>query len=225
MPTISDEPGTTTLNAHQLRMLADYAESLRGRDGDPIYIVPGEHGGVTALTGVDKPADTLFTVDTFDVGSGRLKPSAVTFSVAGQDPVQLADEFDAVFWSESAVEKFVLPYYASKSMWDAAAELVILSKAWYGKVPTDKDVQPGPVPDSVRVLSGDELPVGLAHTPDSDWSEVGGSTGGEFHALVKGDAGLEAIPLRELYAKLYPPAGAGEAAGRPPRTPAAPAAA
>jgi hypothetical protein len=215
--------GPITLNAHELRMLADFAESLRGSNGDPIYILPGDDGGLAWRTGGDAPGNTLFTVDTMDVTPGRVKPSAVTIAVAGQVPLQLADQYDAVFWSESAVEKFVLPYYASKSMWDAAAELTALSIAWYGRVPADGDVQVGPVPDPADAPSTDPIPVALAHTPDSDWSDL--SAGGEFHGLFTDGGALRAVPLRELHAKLRSEAGAGGAAGPPPQTPAAQAAA
>ncbi|HEV7589876.1 MAG TPA: hypothetical protein VGO40_17305 [Longimicrobium sp.] len=180
------------LDAHQLRELADAASSMRKPGGEPIYgvvtdptslspklaIVPGD--------GTVVPEGALFEIDTHEV---EKRPTA-TAVIIDSDGVtkDLAEDYDAVFWSEASVEKFVFPYYASKSLWDAAFVLDTLSTYWYGKVP---------VPEELTGLAGEVgAPFALAHTPDSDWNTL--SLGSDLHLLIKGEQGVQKVSLADL---------------------------
>jgi hypothetical protein len=102
------------------------------------------------------------------------------------------------------VEKFVFPYYASKSLWEAAAVLRRLSYHWYGCVPPDTDAEPpaaGVVPRFGP--SDDATPYAVAHTPDSQFTTVKEPTGGtrhfdDLHLLVSTPNGVEARALSAL---------------------------
>lgn len=57
--------------------------------------------------------------------------------VAGQGGTALTATADAVFWSDAAVQKFVVPYAASCAAWHAAARLTDLQNAW-NRFPVDQ---------------------------------------------------------------------------------------
>jgi hypothetical protein len=189
-----------TLNAHQLRELADAASSMRQPGGEPFYVVVVDgnsadpHLEIKKGTGT-QPADAVVEIDTFEV-EARPVPTAVDISCDGQ--VQhLVTAYDAVFWSEAAVEKFLLPYYASKSLWLAAAVLDKISRYWYGGIPQESPARTGEV----------DIPFALAHTPDSEWSSLspdGVAAGRDLHFLARGHHGVRVVPLADLS---DPPAG------------------
>lgn len=56
----------------------------------------------------------------------------ITFEGAKNPLVLKGDECSALLWGESAVEKFIFPYYASAAADDAARFLERLGDAWYG---------------------------------------------------------------------------------------------
>jgi|GEM_PF-2000977 hypothetical protein len=209
------------LNAEQLRQLTDAAAGHRG--GDPYWIVYGGQDPLTVMQASIAPPDAVFGVQTRDVDPNRPAVSDVVMICGESVTANLAQEYDAVFWSEAAVEKFVLPYYASKSMWEAAAVLDNISTLWYGKIPPDTN-DPGANFRMDGIAAG-ELPFALAHTPDSDWGRVTGdptaSIGSDFHLAFKDGKGTRMVPLGSL---LDSP-GRAETADRAPRTPAATAAA
>lgn len=192
------------IDAHQLREWADAAASYR--DDGPFWLVHEEGKVPLIVPGCAPPAGAVFGVATRAVEE-RPKP-AVKIDCDGATR-ELADTYDAVFWSESAVEKFVFPYYASKSLWDAAFELDKLAYYWYGTVPVEDE-------------SGAEqhgVPYALAHTPDSDWNSLSldgiGPAGSELHLLVRVEDAVHAVRLADL-----PPPMRGERADLAPRTPA-----
>jgi hypothetical protein len=151
-----------------------------------------------------------FEIDTREVEM-RPKVTEVTFAVEGETLTDnLADAYDAVFWSEAAVEKFVLPYYASKSLWEAAAVLDKLSMYWYGQIPPDTDPGEGESSD-VHFLV--DPPFAIAHTPDSDYT----SLESDLHLLFRVGAVVQAYRLSDLP---HPCASDGRA-GRGQRTRAA----
>jgi hypothetical protein len=209
------------LNAEQLRQLTDAAAGHRG--GDPYWIVYGGQDSLRVMQAPIAPPDAVFGVETPDVDPDRPAVSAVVMISGESITPNLAQEYDAVFWSEAAVEKFVLPYYASKSMWEAAAVLHNLSMIWYGKIPPDTN---SPEADfRMNGIAAGELPFALAHTPDSDWGKVTGdpaaSIGSDFHLAFKDGKGTRMVPL----ARLLDSPGHAETADRAPRTLAAMAAA
>jgi hypothetical protein len=175
------------LNAAQLRAVADYAASLRSPEGEDVYITAtyGEDGflilGHEAVGRHEKPPrDAVVRCDTRDVTPDR--PAVVTaeFGTA-EATLNLAARYDAVFWSEAAVEKFVLPYYASKSLWMAGHVLDVLSAKWYGRVPG----QPA-ILDTMP-----EIPFALAHLPSSDYVALDSAS----EPLTGGVAGSDLILL------------------------------
>lgn len=189
------------MNAQQLRAVADAAESLRNPDGgqDPFYVVYEEGQKPQIMQSAGPPPNAVFELDTLEV-EPRPTPSRVVIECDGVTR-ELVQEYDAVFWSESAVEKFVLPYYASKSMWEAAAVLDKISMYWYGEIPPATDPS-GPVDDLVAE-STEPLPppYALAHTPDSEWSVLdglGSPTGHNLHLLVKDGEAIRAVRLSDL---------------------------
>jgi hypothetical protein len=126
----SPEPPPPTYRA--LRMAAEWASAVRNQqlaftyDTDTGHMVldgPGAAGTLPVFT-------TSFT--------SRPTVTALEFSVpgtAGGDPPPLrvpVDEASALFWSESAVEKFLVPYLASIAADDAPRFLGRLFDAWYG---------------------------------------------------------------------------------------------
>ena len=116
-----DAPNTRhsgTLSYRDLRGLAEYASSLRGKefwvgftDGWTVYeneadLPPG--GFVIRVE--NGPLPYRPKVDFARIGSGGKRVDLLKV----KDPVtHKRVEADAVFWSESAVEKFLVPYYAS----------------------------------------------------------------------------------------------------------------
>jgi hypothetical protein len=159
-----------------------------------------------------QPAGAVAEIDTFEV-EDRPTPTAVEFCCDGQRH-NLAKDYDAVFWSEAAVEKFLLPYYASKSLWTAAAVLDKISYYWYGRIPQDPQSSTGE----------GEVAYALAHTPDSEWnsfSHDGVAIGGDLHFVARGENGrMRVVRLSDLS---DPPAGWRRpgTAGPAPRTRAA----
>jgi len=210
------------LDAHQLRMVAEIASSQRKVGGDPLYAVTDPEsdivGAMDTLQFVSKLAEgqvPWFEIDTREVEM-RPKVTKVTFAVEGELLMEnLADAFDSVFWSEAAVEKFVFPYYASKSLWEAAAVLDKLSMYWYGQIPPDTDVGEGES-ELVPVHFLADPPFAIAHTPDSDYR----SLESDLHLLFRDGSRVRSYRLSDL----PHPRGRGGRAGRGRRTPAAMAA-
>jgi hypothetical protein len=174
------------LNSIDLRDAADYASSLRGPDGNPIFLVttPGGDGGLSINPTKDflpcsTPTNNSVACSTMTVQPDRPTVDSVTIQAA-ESPVEGLDRYDAVFWSEAAVEKFVIPYYASKWQWEAATLLSVLSNVWYGFVPpagkTSVEITPTE-PD-------DGIPFALAHLPRSEYVVLGGGDVETHHGGV-----------------------------------------
>ena len=45
-----------------------------------------------------------------------MKPVEITFQAPGCEKVRIEEVADAIFWTESAVDKFLFPYYASQRL-------------------------------------------------------------------------------------------------------------
>lgn len=168
-------------NALQLRQLTDFAASLRGSSDEPIYVVGrNKEDGSLGLSCTRKALrwsheDVVVRTATNAVAPAR--PVLSSMSVGVDGPVvhgDMAAKYDAIFWSEAAVEKFVIPYYAAKSMWRAAHVIRQLSEQWYGYVPAPPD----PLHASARGDVGD-VPFALAHVPGSDYVPVGDEVAGK----------------------------------------------
>jgi hypothetical protein len=175
------------LNAVDLRKWADAASSYRG--GAPFWLVYRDGEEPIIRESESPPDGAVFGVDTREV-CDRPKPSSVVIDCDGSNR-DLVKAYDALFWSEAAVEKFVIPYYASKSLWEAAAVLDKLSWYWYGEIPPDTD-EPG----STDGLPPGSAPYAIAHTPDSDWNTL--SLGSDIHLLVRDGLAVRAVRLSDL---------------------------
>lgn len=99
------------LTAGDLRRLAEAVDGIRDV---PAYVVWGESGPVITK---DPPApeEVIFQCMTKSATPDRTKLRSIALDPAVVAPdgkvMDVAGQFDAMFWSEAAVEKFVLPYY------------------------------------------------------------------------------------------------------------------
>jgi hypothetical protein len=199
------------LNALDLRNQADAYASLRGPKDDRYYFVqvgtPGEGSLEMRHDRPEHGEGIVFQLETSAQQPDRPKVDSVCIKAADR-AMELADKYDTVFWSEAAVEKFVFPYLASKSLWRAAIHLQRLSACWY-------DGCPIPTADG----TGEEvaIPFAIGHTPDSDFNFLEGS--GLDLLFLRGNT-VYALPLATLIAKRE---GEGHGTADPaPRTPASP---
>ncbi|HET7229542.1 MAG TPA: hypothetical protein VFJ16_06035 [Longimicrobium sp.] len=160
------------MNALELRELADAAAGSRGPRGEPFYLLGGPNPRIVrGVVGQPPPPDAVVEVDTIDVTPDRPLVTSLQLSASDRTlPLELAEKYDSVFWSESAVEKFVIPYYASKVLWEAGKVLNKLTYNWYlfpeDDIPADPTGQDPAVP-------ADSIPFAIAHTPDSDYFFLG----------------------------------------------------
>ena len=110
-----------SITSIELRRMAEHASSVRG---DDLFFVQGPNGWTAATSLIGLPPGT----PQIHVRNARVhhQPVAREATIgAGGEPVNLFAikmpedrgggfvEADAVFWSASAVEKFLVPYYAS----------------------------------------------------------------------------------------------------------------
>lgn len=101
-----------TLSANELRRLAEAVDGVRDRSA---YIVWGANGPVVK-TSVGQSDDVMAECETSNVVGNRPKFTSITIDPPlvddrGTPVTDFASRYDAMFWSEAAVEKFVLPYY------------------------------------------------------------------------------------------------------------------
>jgi hypothetical protein len=178
------------------REIAEWASSIRGKDGYPVFFVaaPRENGGGLGISAATDhspcsgSADVVIPCSTRTVQPARKKVSAVHIRAEGMDHDESLDQYDSVFWSEAAVEKFLFPYYASKFGWKAAHVLAAMAKAFYGYVPgADPAAEGGPE----LTLAEEEVPFAMAHIPRSDYVtlEEPVPLGGDVALLFKGKDG------------------------------------
>jgi hypothetical protein len=178
------------IDALQLRALAETASSWRARGGDPMYGVLVDNAEGAPVLDVQphltEPANAVVEFDTADVQPAR---EIIDILLLGKLAVlTAANAYDAVFMSEAAVEKFVLPYYASKSLWLGASVLQTLATLWYGFLPGSNPV----------VTSTEPIPFALAHLPGSDYVGVTGdgpTLGSDLHLLFLQDGEVNPVPL------------------------------
>lgn len=190
-------PTPVRLDAHQLRRLAEAAASRRGPKGDPYDLVEREDH---TLELVHRDPDGPFPLGTIiEANTRSVQPNRpqVTDVIIGTDEVllQLAGKYDAVFWTEAAVEKFVFPYLASESMWSAAYYVTELSRAWYGYIPS---------PDPTTGAGEEPIPFAIGHTPNSEFTvfpEEPGRHPHHLHVLFKEGDRVYARSLAELIAE------------------------
>ena len=186
-----------TLDSIAARAVAEYASSLRGPSEEPSFIVTHRlHGhtrmGVKQDPAASGPLQVVTPVATPFVQPARPPVEAVSMRAQGMDESVSLDEYDAVFWSEAAVEKFLFPYYASKGQWEAAHVLSALSRAFYGFVPGEKG---GAAADADPTT----IPFAVGHLPRSDYATIDeepATMGYALHLLFRtADGKVRARPL------------------------------
>lgn len=109
-------PVSTGAGAEEVdsRDLSCFTEAAHGAMGEELAIVSTAAGDKRLIRFADmKSGHTLLLrVFTSPEVPKRMKPAAITFEPTDSGPkVNVAKDFDACFWSESAVEKFLFPYY------------------------------------------------------------------------------------------------------------------
>ena len=102
------------MNAQEMRQMAETADGYRD---EPLYLVYYAAGGegmyaIREREDLKKGDDVVLQVKTKSLEQNRIKPDSIKIIVNGK-PTELSKDFDAAFWTESSIEKFLLPYYAS----------------------------------------------------------------------------------------------------------------
>lgn len=180
------------------RRLADWAGGMLDEVVDFNF---DRHGTLTArVDGAARGAGVK--VPAFTVARPRAVASLTLTTDDGQS-VDLARGADAAFWSEAAVEKFVLPYYASLAGGRAAVVLAQLMGAWAG------------APAGVQVLGLTHF----AHPRQPDLTGVLYTLGVVFAAAPGGEPAC--VTLAEFLARYRPDLLEGESL-RVPNPPPAP---
>lgn len=99
------------ITANSLRQLAESADGQRGR---PLHLV--FRNGALELTDAPGETDqgTGIVVNTTPVRLADANKLSAVFvqKTPNSTPMALPEETDAIFWNESAVAKFVIPYYS-----------------------------------------------------------------------------------------------------------------
>jgi hypothetical protein len=201
------------LDSIQLRLIAEAASGTRGT---AVHFVTGPDGNIREVShdrrgdgartdgGIAPPPLEAVVIPAYTEDKVPLKPplNVATIHAEGVDePVDLLDlpgglgAADAVFWSESAVEKFLLPYYASVYGNQAAKAVSDILLAFHG----DRGLG-GP---SARAGADDELTYAMAHIPKSEYVMLsdGGSVdvGADLAVLYKDGSGkVRAERLRDF---------------------------
>lgn len=99
------------IDARQLALLAEWADGLRDRKLMLVRDANAEFK-LKEPDRVDREDTVILQVYTGDAVPDRLEPVSIKCTLpGGGSAIELADSFDAMFWTESAMEKFFFPYY------------------------------------------------------------------------------------------------------------------
>lgn len=199
------------LDSIALRALAEYASSLRGPGGNPSFLVSGADDSgraydVTPFAEFSPCSDAAHVVvpcNTATVQPDRAPVQQVSIQALGMAEPESLARYDALFWSEAAVEKFLFPYYASKYQWAAAEVLSVIARVFYGYVPGVLR------PAASELDTGATVPFAMAHLPRSDYTPVEEpqpELGSELAFLFL-DRATGKVTHRMLSEYLRPPAG------------------
>jgi hypothetical protein len=105
--------------------LAWWAEEAHGKQGTPLYIVLGADG-TPELTDTLAGRQPLLEVQTKGARVAPLvRPRKLTMQVSERRVIDFLDDpalpgYDALFWTASAIEKFLFPYYHSQRLFSRA---------------------------------------------------------------------------------------------------------
>lgn len=176
------QTGKPVLNSVLLRQIAEYASGERG-DRFWIVVTQNPEGGYQfrqVNTDPGHPDDgVVIPCGTLDDTRPPLEHAVLKAKHACEvDLLNMVDEkghplgpADSVFWSSSAAEKFLVPYYASVYGGCAGEAVAILLNIFEGA--------PYPTAESVQALGEDLQPevtkvqaYGLVHLPRSEYIEL-----------------------------------------------------
>ena len=94
------------------RQMSWWAEGADGtRDKELVLVL--DEGGEYQLKEEQPGDNVVLRVYTPSLAPNRLKPVEITFQAPGCEKIRIDEQADALFWTESAVEKFLFPYYAA----------------------------------------------------------------------------------------------------------------
>ena len=97
--------------------IAWWAETAHGLAGEKLVLAENSTGLRIAkrndLTNADK---VVCEVDATPRVPDRPKPEMIAFRAPGHSTIELKNECDALFWTESAIEKFFIPYYEAQRL-------------------------------------------------------------------------------------------------------------
>lgn len=193
--TTPDHPGADPLNALTLRRIAEWASGVRGKnlwfvvDPDPPKKFEQWKGKIHAFGKKPKSGDYSARAVVIPVLTRKVNPNAteVNYGRLGPDkdhyinlmkvktPDGTRHKPDAAFWSESSVEKFVVPYYASKHGHEAGKAVREVLKVLHRLDDAGKETA-GRAPDD---------PFALVHVPTSEY--IPGSVADAGTALIHGE--------------------------------------
>lgn len=168
------EPPVTQLDSIKLRLIAEAASGSRGQQVDFVARPDGTIEETKHPAKEPPPGSVVIPVFTMDKVPNKPKLNLAEIQAEGvSQPINLLDlpnglgPADAVFWSESGVEKFLIPYYASVYGNQAALAVGDLLEAFHG----DRGDGTG-----VQVTPPDVQTYALAHIPKSEYVLIGGES-------------------------------------------------
>jgi hypothetical protein len=189
---------TASVSAIGARAIAEYASSVRRTPQeqeerplptvlDTRFDAAKDDWVTTEMEGFDpcsSASHVATPVTTMYIQPARARVEAVSIRPVGGGDVDLM-RYDAVFWTESAVEKFLLSYYASKYQWAAALYLTTLTRVFYGYLPNvAAGNRPKGAPGTLvytaedgSVTEHEAIPFAIGHLPRSDYAPLEAETG------------------------------------------------
>lgn len=190
-------PDPVPLDSITLRLIAEAASGARGV---PVQFVALPDGTIEENRKGDRvPPPDAVVIPAFTKDKVPNKPqlTEALIQAEGVDkPIDLLNlpngmgAADAVFWSESAVEKFLIPYYASVYGNQAALAVGDLLEAFHGDRGGRGEVTPL-----------DAETYALAHIPKSEYVLLGGKSdiGNDLAVIYRdGTNALTAVPLPQF---------------------------
>jgi hypothetical protein len=202
---MQDEPSSRRpkLNSLQLRRIAEWASG--DRDEAFEFVVDPDGKVSKKKPGEVAPPDSV-TIPVWTPLRDPDRPELIEASVQAKGaakPVDLLNlktkdgtplgRADSVFWTESAVEKFVIPYYASVYGWEAGAKISALLEAFEPSKSGN---------DATQVFA-------MAHIPKSEYlmlNEEPTAAAGFHVVFQQGKSAPQVLPLETfLSLKAAPP--------------------
>jgi hypothetical protein len=100
------------VDSRQMSWWAESADGTRDKELALVLTAGGEY-----VVKEEEPGDeVVLRMYTPSITPERLKPTEITFQAPGCEKIRIEELADALFWTESAVEKFLFPYYASQRL-------------------------------------------------------------------------------------------------------------